>query len=72
MVSLPRKTQTEPSATNVQQEVEGKGSIVPVHAMKAYRGSAYKALIILNLDTRWSAQPQTPTTLHLKKRAHST
>jgi len=71
-VFLPRKTQTEPSATDIQQDVEGKGSIVPVHAMKAYRWSAYKALIILNLGTRWSAQLQTPTTLHLKERAHST
>ena len=72
MVFLPRKTQAEPSATDIQQEVEGRGSIVPLHAMKAYRGSAYKALIILILGTRWSAQPQTPTTLHLKETARST
>jgi hypothetical protein len=46
MVFVPRKIQTEPSATDIQQEVEGKGSIVPVHAMKAYRGNAYKALTL--------------------------
>jgi hypothetical protein len=30
-----------------------KGRFVPVHAMKAYRGSRCLALLILNLGARW-------------------
>jgi hypothetical protein len=32
----------------------GKSKVVPVHAMKAYRGSRGIALGILNLSARWS------------------
>jgi hypothetical protein len=31
-----------------------KGEYVPVHAMKAYRGSRFVAPLILNLGTRWN------------------
>jgi hypothetical protein len=34
-------------------EGKGKGKVVPVHAMKANRGSRDIATLILNFGTRW-------------------
>jgi hypothetical protein len=33
--------------------IKGKGKVVPVHAMKAYRGSRGIALLILNFSAIW-------------------
>jgi hypothetical protein len=46
-----------------------KGKVVPVHAMKAYRGSGGIAPFILNLSTRWevNCQHHTPAPSPLEK-----
>ena len=46
---VPRLTVT----TRKERKVKGKGKVVPVHAMKAYRGSRGIVPLNLNLDARW-------------------
>ena len=42
----------------IQKQRVPKGKVIPVHAMKAYRGSGSAAPLILNLGTRWEVNCQ--------------